>query len=208
MQNDVDDGDRDAAFANLMVMLGEAYPSIRLREGTVRVYDAALRDLPIGALRSAVSRAVQESQFFPTVALIRSLAVGTADDAALLAWSALERAAQKVGAWQSLVVEDHRAAQALLDTFGSWPAFCATVEGPALALKRQEFLAAFRQAGRTRAMLPATRLAGQCEVSGRYVHAGPCWAGLVTSAWGVHAAKEYQLPAAPERHRLPDGGER
>lgn len=193
-------------FAQLMVLLAEAYPATRLREGTVRVYYQALRDIPDDDLEAAMARAVKESEFFPSVAYIRKMAQPTVDDAAVLAWGSLGRAAQRIGAWQSLVVEDTCCARALVAAFGSWPAFCETGDGPALALKRQEFLAAYRDAVRHVRDKHAVRLPGLCESSGKYEHVGPCWAGQLAADGSIAYAREPDcLPPEPARNRLTSG---
>jgi hypothetical protein len=137
----------DDSFLEVMLGLGSAYgtkvPAERMRQ-----YAIALGDLDIDAVRIAAASAVRECSFFPTIAELRRLAVGTAEDAALLAWTSLGEAASRIGAWQDIEIEDGCAAAALVAVFGSWPTFCQLEEGPALAQRRVEFLAAYRQARR------------------------------------------------------------
>ena len=192
-------------LAKAMVTLAEAY-GVVLTEGRIRVYGHALADLPIEAVRTAMSRAVRECRFFPTVAELRAFVVPNAEDAALIAWTAFTTAASRVGAFQSLEVEDAAAATALRTVFGSWPAFCEVETGPGLAIKRQEFLAAYRDARRSGGGAPM-RLPGICEAGGRYDPGhGTCWAGRITSGGQVESGRERPtLAGAPARPALTDG---
>ena len=175
----------DPKFAELMVTLAEAYPSVKLREGTVTMYAAELGDLPLAVVDRAMRQAVRESEWFPTIATIRRYANGSADDRALLAWNALGKAATAFGSWASLEIEDSLAATALRSTFGSWPAFCEMEDGPALALKRQEFLAAYRAAARASHTVPTRygHVPGVCEIQNRAAgqEAPERWIGVISS---------------------------
>ena len=156
----------DPQFARLMVMLYEAYPAMRLREGTTRVYAQQLGDLSLAEVEAAMGAAIRESEFLPTVAAIRRQAQPATEEAGILAWAGLLRAAAVVGGWASLDVEDQATAEAVERVFGGWPAVCRLEEGPALAQARQAFLAAYRDARRTARGRPqgrARRLSGACE---------------------------------------------
>ena len=196
-----------AEFAKLMVWLAAAYPKAELTEAQVRVYWAGLQDLGLDAIRQAMSRAVKEARWMPTVAELRSYVQPLPQDAAVLAWTALEQAAVKVGAFQSLRVEGHVAAEALLRVFGSWPAFCAFDRGPALGQKRAEFLVAYQDAlRRGRHDGGWTRLPGTCEASGAYHNGAACWAGQVTATGQVLGAREApQIAGETTVNRLTDG---
>lgn len=163
-------------FGALLLRLAGAYPHVKLTRDLTRAYAWALGDIPLSDLQSAFGRAVRESKMFPSVAEIRGFVKPTTDDAGILAWAAFGRAATVAGSWVSLDVDDGAAAQALVDTFGSWPEYCAVGEGPQLALKRQEFLAAYRQARRQAP--PPRHLPGQCEAQGTLPDPA-----TATSAW-------------------------
>lgn len=155
----------DPAFAKFMVALAEAYPTVKLREGTIRMYFRALKDIPLPALKRAAERALKESDFFPSIALLRRGVEPTSDDAAVLQWTELIQAASSVGAYASVNVEDPCTARALVMVFGGWPQFCEVAgDNPATALKRQEFLAAYRDARRREQQeVTPIRLVGLCE---------------------------------------------
>lgn len=207
----ISNGAVDPSFALLMVTLAAGYPSVRLREDTIRAYAAQLGDLSLDQVSAAMSAAMRESEFFPTVAAIRKQAVGTADDAALVAWTALGNAASAAGAYGSVEVEDGAAAEALQAVFGSWPEFCACEDGPGLAIKRQEFLAAYRTA-RRRTGLRFVRLPGLCEASGKYptdADATRVWIAKVAQDGTVTPARDRRGlgPAAARREIGPSGDE-
>lgn len=166
-------------FAKDIVILAEAYGA-KLSEARIRVYYEDLQDIPTPLLRSALKQARQSCRFFPTVADIRQFAIPSIDDSALIAWAAFERAAARVGSWSPVVVEDAAAAKALVDTFGSWPAYCAESDTITLNTKRQQFIAAYRQRRREPKPQYAVSLEG---LAGGYTGSG--LAGLISSNGSV-----------------------
>lgn len=151
------DGGVTPEFGEFMVALATAW-SIKLDEARIRIYAHALSDTPLNDLRRAATQAVRECRYFPTVAELRAFIAPSRDDAALIAWTALGKAAASAGAYASVAIDDGAAAEALEAVFGSWAAFCEMEDGPALGAKRNEFLAAYR-AARLRPQVPR-RLAG------------------------------------------------
>jgi len=193
-------------FAAAMVRLASAYQNARLTDIGIRVYARALNDCSLAAVLSACGRAVQECRYFPTVAELRAFITPSTDDAALIAWSALGRAASRVGAYQSLVFEDHAAAYALMSVFGSWPAYC-DLESGVIGSRKAEFMAAYREGRRqVRHEGRGTRVMGLCEASGKYHNHGACWAGLIQRDGTVCPAREDALlePVA-DRRAIGDG---
>lgn len=203
-------GDVSDWFAVLFAHLSEAFPTVRPREGTVRVYAAAMKDLTREQITVAMNRAAQEREFWPSIANIRAYATPTADDAGLIAWNGFERAAASIGGYASLIVDDRAAAVALLMTFGSWPQFCQTETGPVLSLKRQEFLAHYRAARLTVGTNPEPRrIAGTCEHESGYEPTASVWRGRLTASGAVVKERDEPaaaLPAAAQRKELADGG--
>lgn len=158
------DGAVDGRFAELMTRLAAPYDK-RLSEALIRSYARALGDLSFEAVVQAANRAVLESPWFPTVALLRSYALGSPEDAAVLAWARLWDAASAVGAYRALDVEDGWAALALEVVFGGWPQFCERCDEAdgGWGIRRQEFLAAYRAARvRHPLPLPPRTLPGLC----------------------------------------------
>lgn len=153
-------------FADLIVKLANGYPTTgRPTTPQILWYARVLGDVTIDELKVAVVRASREgSSFFPSAPDLYRFARGTLDDAAVLAWTAFEHAAREVGAWASVEVEDERAAEALEFVFGSWPNFCHMDDGPALAVKRQEFIAAYKSPRVGRSAIEQTKvLVGICD---------------------------------------------
>lgn len=184
------DGATTPEFTRMLVEVAEGYTTTgNLSAGTIRIYAWALSDYSVDQIRSACMRLFKEgSGFFPsTVEILRALGATSVDDAALLAWAQFRQAAAEVGAYASLEVEDAAAAQALVDVFGSWHAYCEHEEGPALTQRRAEFLAAYRAA---RARLvhgsgKVPRLFGLLESGGGYVPTPKSIVGRITASGAV-----------------------
>ena len=176
-------------------------------DGQIKMYARALDALPLEAVAEACVRSHRDLEFFPTPQALLKLAGGGTEDRALLAWAAFERAAADAGAYSSLEVEDGAAAEALLAVCGSWPEFCAVPEGPASAIKRQEFLAAYRRA--TARARPPRRLAGLLEAGGSHA-AGPAagcvWVARLGADGVVQARRDVVRDAlGPGPRQLEDG---
>lgn len=188
-------------FATVVFETAEAC-GIKITEARVRIYAADLGDLTPEQVKQAFRVCRREgSGFFPSVAEVRRQVVATPDDRALLAWTAMEQAAAKVGAYQSIEFEDTVAAAALLQVFGSWPQWCQQETGPELLVKRQQFLAAYREIRRQQAAGTApVRLSGQLEGGGNYSRLPGLAAGRITAGGTVESITEgtalRQLPQA------------
>lgn len=162
------EGNVTDAFASLMVRFAAAYPTSPVGAATIKVYARALGDLPIERVEQAFLVVIRESKFFPTIAEIRSRLSPPLQEAAVLAFAALRQAAEDVGAYASIEIDDACAARALLASFGTWPSFCEFEDGPALHTRRQEFIAAYADARRTPHPVSAVRMPGRCELTGEY----------------------------------------
>lgn len=165
---------------------------IKITEARVRVYAADLGDLEPQDITAAFRRCRREgSGFFPSVAEVRRQVVATPDDRALLAWNALEQAAASIGAYQSIEFEDPVAAAALVQVFGSWPQWCGMEAGPELALKRQQYLAAYRDLLRQEtAGTDPVRLSGLLEATGKYQRLPQLAVGRITAGGVVQSVTE------------------
>lgn len=198
-------GNVDARFARLLVVLAEGW-SQTLNEHQIKLYAEGLSDIPYEQLQRAARAALRECRFFPKVAELRQFAVPATDDAALLAWAGFQRAASAVGSWSTLVVEDGYAGHAMRAVFGSWPAYCET-DDIGVASRRQEFLAAYREARRIPGEGRPTVMNGRTELSGK----DRAWAGRLTASGTV---QQIPLRTALEalggdidaRAALPQGG--
>lgn len=193
-------------FAKVVFETAEACGT-KLTEVRVRVYAADLEDLPADQIVQAFKTCRREgSGFFPSIAEVRRQCVATPDDRALLAWNAMEQAASRVGAYQSVEFEDPVAAAALLQVFGSWPQWCQQETGPELLVKRQQFLAAYREIRRQNAAgTEPVRLSGELEGAGNYKRLPGLAAGRITAGGGVQEITEgamvvrQQLPQSTEK---------
>jgi hypothetical protein len=204
--------DVDPEFAQLLLLLAEACGA-RLSETRIRTYALLLQDVGVEALRKAVYRCARERDQrylpadpdlrLPTVAEIRTFVAPSEGDAALIAWSALAQAASSIGAYASLELEDTCAAEALLQVFGSWPAYCGTENGPTMATKRQEFLAVYREVRRRGATMPVGWMQGLCEQSGGARRPLPgTWVGRISARGVVMAVPVRELLQASGGKRL------
>lgn len=180
-------------FAAIVFETAEACGA-KLTETRVRIYAADLGDLHQDDIIAAFKRCRREgSGFFPSIAELRRQVVATPDDRALLAWNAMEQAASKVGAYQSIEFEDPAAARALTMVFGSWPSWCQQEIGPELLVKRQQFLAAYREVRRQEAAgAEPIRLSGLLESGGNYQRLPQLAAGRITAHGVVQNVTEAQ----------------
>lgn len=143
----------------LLADLMAAFPRTRIDPATVRVYLAALKDLPIQALERAVAALIRTSEWFPTVAAIRlavaehTLALPTESEALQQIeerqrWSRLTR---ESGTAAVPPPEFHPLVKAALDRVGGFPAFRASddptvIRGQFGRLYREERARALRNA--------------------------------------------------------------
>jgi len=175
-----------------MTDVAAGYPAAKITARGIKLYARAFGHVPLATMQKLFDRAVRERVHFPSIAELNGYLESSADDAALLAWSSLQRAAEQAGAWASVEVQDGSAARALLDVFGSWPSFCQMEDGPALALKRQEFLAAYRQARRNPRR--GGKLVGLCESNGSPGPDGLTWTYRLNASGEVEAMRQRALP--------------
>jgi hypothetical protein len=171
-------------FAGFMQRLAEATQGREVTEIQARVYAEQLGDITFDRLQAAGNAHLREQKFFPGISELRQLAgEPSADDRGVLAWLALERAAETVGPYADVIFQDATAAAAVMAMFGSWPAVCELAgEGPAWGARRAEFLAAYRAARRATASAKPVRLQGTCSMqSSEALPPGTReWVGLVS----------------------------
>lgn len=161
------DGAASEAFSLFMIKLAEAWGT---EIGSARIlwYARLLDGVPLPMLERVAGELAGELRFFPSAADFLDRLRPRPEDAALLAWLAFERAAASVGAWRSIEVADPAAAEALVQACGGWPQFCSLEEGPATALARSAFLAAYKAARlRTGQGGSPTTLSGLAAAQGR-----------------------------------------
>lgn len=203
------DGHVEGWFARVIFVTAEM-AGVKITEARTRYYAMDLQEFSQEQIESAFVRVRHEGAgFFPFVADIRRQIMPSPDDAALLAWTALEQAAERIGAYQSIVFEDPATAEALLAVFGSWPDFCACDRSPELNTKRLQFGAAYRDA-RRRLQGPTepVRCAGLLDSGKRLAGSARLAMGRVTARGEVIATTEpLALEAAGNVNRLTSGDE-
>lgn len=185
----------DVAFATRLGALAE-HLGARISDERIRMYAMALDGYEPDQIDQMFRVAARTARggFLPSVGELTG-----AEDAALVAWAALDRAAREVGAWVSLDLQDAAAAAAVKLVFGGWPAFCEMDDGPALAQKRTEFLAAYR-AARRRETSGMVRLPGRCEAAGSYAPAqlrGKVWTAQLLITGDIIRARDLPPRALP-----------
>jgi hypothetical protein len=140
-------------------------------------------------VKKACMEAVRNGVYFPQAAEIRRSVFPSVDDAALLAWTGFNLAADAIGAYQSLDVEDGTAGAALVAVFGSWPEFCSQARDDAgWGARRNEFLASYRSLRRTnttQGLLP-----GLCDhKDASEAILGRLWVGRLSASGAVSTAR-------------------
>ncbi len=132
-------------FLTLLGGLAEVFDA-KFSEIKQQLYFEALKDLPLCDIRAAMEEAVKTCKFMPRPVELRTLVHGDPKDLAEQAWAELRRDAKEIGAYTSVMPEMPEAARALVETFGSWPLFCAAELSPEMwASKRKEFIASFQR---------------------------------------------------------------
>ena len=199
------DGHASGWFAAAIFATGEAF-GIRLTESRIRIYATELSDLCRSDIETALARCRRDGQFFPQMAEVRKQIHGSLDDAGILAWNTVMQAAARVGSYSSIEFEDPTIAAAVVRTFGSWPAVCALEAGPESHVKRQEFLAALREARRELTTMVPVRLSGLLESSSHYERRPSVWtARLCADGLVVHEREHPALVSGSARPQLPEG---
>lgn len=192
----VRDGKSSPEFARLMEKLANYYPNASIEAEQVVAYGKALGDIPLERLALAFSRAAQESRTFPSAAVLRSYVVSPTDDAGMLAWARLGELASQAGAWTSIWFEDGAVAQALEMSVGSWPDYCLLTDGPGMAIRRQEFLAAYRAARSMPGGRRPRQLPGLCGLPAADAGASVWCAMLASDGKILKGRAPLMIPAA------------
>lgn len=137
----------DADFPAFATSLGVAAETLDapISELRIRGYFEALRDLPLEQVVLALKQSMRDAEWLPKPAEIRQRITGSTDDAAALAWAAVQQAIRKVGRYNSPRQTLGDAAYAAMQAaFGDWQAACdMETEGAAVASARKSFVAAY-----------------------------------------------------------------
>jgi len=107
-----------AQFAEIMATTCVAYGTAGSKE-LFRVYERALLNYTIQAVRDAFNKAVRSCKFFPRIADLIEIIDGSAEGNALLAWVKVKDALRRPSAYQTVVFDD-AAIHAALTAMGGW----------------------------------------------------------------------------------------
>lgn len=109
-------------FATLMKAMGETFGNTIPSKEKVELYFRVLSDLPVETVETAVYNLIRDRKItstFPVPGEIRDALPGTGESAAILALDKVERAAQRIGAYQSIIFDDP-VIHATIDALGGW----------------------------------------------------------------------------------------
>ena len=109
--------------SQLLTVLSSTF-NRELDEAGLTGYLMGMEDIPVSAIRTAVSRAIREQRFMPTVAELRRLAGEMDPEArAITAWACVRDQIGKVGAYRSITFTDG-AINAAIRQLGGWVHLC------------------------------------------------------------------------------------
>jgi len=113
-----------------------------LNDVQLTVYLDALSACEPAKVEAAARQWMRQSKWFPKVSdLLELIQPLNAESAALLAWSAVERAVQQVGAYQAVQFADAAIGETVRVVFGSWPRACSfDYDSPGWHERKQAFL--------------------------------------------------------------------
>lgn len=117
-----------------------------INDFTIDVWWESLKAYDLAAVQSAFSRHAvnpDNGQFAPKPADIVRMIGGTSGDAALVAWSKVERAVRSIGQYESLIFDDaliHR----VIEDMGGWVKLCSYPTEEAFTFAGKEFQTRYR----------------------------------------------------------------
>lgn len=143
----------EADFDRFSDLLGGLAEALDAPLSVVRIegYFAALRDMDIDSVASAIGSAMRNSTFFPKPAELRAFIEGSAEDKANQAWETVMDALKHGGFWNSVAFRDGAIGQTINSVFGGWVACSEALHNLSdemITAKRKEFMGAYRNAVR------------------------------------------------------------
>lgn len=152
-----------AQFAAFVAGIAEVYDK-RMSEAAISIYWDTLKDLELSEVRSAFKRHLEDAdggRFMPRPSDIRAIARPPRDS--VMAWSEVEGAMRKVGAYRSVQFQDPVINSVVRD-MGGWPWICRQpLEEPWVQKEFERRYLAYRDAGHG----DGSRLAGLHEIENR-----------------------------------------
>jgi len=176
--------DEKPRFLAALSVLGDVF-RCDLTAPAIEGYWRALVAFPLDEVEEATQRALETCRHMPRPAELRALIEGDPADRAVLAWGGVLRAIRRIGAYDSVRLDDPAATEAI-KTLGGWPAVC---QG-SCTWTRKDFLAAYEAVVRSQVRLDHATLPGLLEAGG-----------------GQYTTHQARLGAGPvpERLRLGEG---
>jgi hypothetical protein len=149
--------------ATLVAALAEAFGR-EASPATHLGYWLGLQDLPIEAIRLAVSSALRRCKFMPSPAELREMAgEGDSKSRAQAAWLELEETVRVVGGYRSVDFED-RTINAAVRSLGGWERICLLSAEEFDKWLRKDFLACYEALDRSGVSEEASApLVGICD---------------------------------------------
>lgn len=142
--------DEAGGVTRLLDEMSDLYQRPRLAEPTAALFLRVLSDLSVEAIVRAIREHLAEGDHFPRPSELRQRTLGHPADREVLAWTALERAAARLGERLTVVVEDPALGRAILTAFSDWPSASHAIVTAAHPAQRHtvkgEFLAHYRLA--------------------------------------------------------------
>jgi Domain of unknown function (DUF6475) len=112
-------------FVDVLQVVGEQYGK-KLSEGVIALYWQGLQDYELNAVKDALGKHLRNpdtGMFMPKIADIIRMLQGSTQDAALIAWSKIDRAVRHVGVYETVVFDD-ALIHAVLASMGGWLWLC------------------------------------------------------------------------------------
>lgn len=108
-------------FAQVMLAISEYYQR-ELSDAVLQLYWRGLEQYDVAAIESAVERHMRSpdtGQHLPKIADVIRMIGGTSNDAALVAWSKVDKAVRHIGTYRTVVFDDHLIHRAVQE-MGGW----------------------------------------------------------------------------------------
>lgn len=117
----------EAEIAKLVGVMAATFPSAKVTDATVESYVHLLKDLPLEVVTVAVEQCVTDSEFFPTVAKVRNVAISLTvpqRSDPMEAWGIVLKEIERTGFYRLPVFSDPLIAKAV-DCLG-WKYLCSS----------------------------------------------------------------------------------
>lgn len=136
---------RRIEVAKVVGALAAAFPHAQITEDTLRVYVAALADIPLDVLEVAANQCLAECEFFPTVARLRDTALSLTTDlerqpTPFAAWGEVVEAVRRVGYYREPTFSTPLISKAV--SIMGWKELCLSDNGVA---DRAHFVKVYEQ---------------------------------------------------------------